>query len=109
MMDILSVYASLSEFAIKRQGNIRLNVLASVLKILNQAFHTYIFSVVHSEMSNYQCLINFLRASSRVEAVASAKRFVRQPKPEPVLNELPLHNRWFHQTFRAMVDLSCID
>ena len=79
MIDILSVYASLSEFAIKRQGNIRLNVLASVFKNPKSSLsHLYLFDSTFQEMSNYQCLINFLRASSRVEAVASAKK-IRPP------------------------------
>lgn len=81
MMDILSVYASLSEFAIKkRQGNIRLNVLASVFKNLKSSLsHLYLFDSTFQEMSNYPMFDKlFLRASSRVEAVASAKK-IRPP------------------------------
>jgi len=55
MMDILSVYASLSEFAIKkRQGNIRLNVLASVFKNPKSSLsRLYLFGSTFQEMSNY--------------------------------------------------------
>ena len=49
-----------------------------------------------------------LRASSRVEAVASAKK-IRPPAETRACSErvTPAYG-WFHQTFRA-IDLSCID
>ena len=79
MMDILSVYASLSEFAIKRQGNIRLNVLASVFENPKSSLsHLYLFGSTFQEMSNYPMFDKLFAGFSRVEAVASAKK-IRPP------------------------------